>query len=488
MAFPLTPVLDNFTGTNGDDLPVYSANWDATPTGGTALEIQSNAATGTSAGGNNSNSWGTTFGPDCEVYVTVSTAAAAGNVILLLARGVQTTSLATIDGYALRYAPAAGTDTLTIQSVTNGAQTSIGAAFSQEIANGDSIGLECVGTTLTCYYKPSGGSWSALFSRTDSTYSSAGKIGLLSSSTGVRLDAFGGGTIHQSTGALTGQGSVVTGSATRFRAHSSSGALVGQGSVLSGTATRFRAHASSGSLIGQGSVIAGTATRSTSSNTHDASGSLVGQGSVVSGTALRFIAHTSSGTLIGQGSVVSGTALHNTTHASTGSLVGQGSEVVGTATRIPAPVTHTSSGVLVGQGSVISGNAQNGIITTPTPQFGGGLSSSRAKRYYIERDGKRIFFTDESQVYDLLHQEEKRVVKKAKKAIKRVTKAELAELVTFKDLEIPTPKIVMHFNDVAINNSIDKINQRIYDNYVKALMRHVEEMEEEEIFLELLFH
>jgi hypothetical protein len=204
MAFPTTPVLDNFTGTNGDDLPVYSANWQATPTGGAPLEIQSNAATGTSAGGNNTNSWATSFGPDCEVYVTISTVAAAGNVILLFARGVQTGSLATVDGYVLRYAPAAGTDTLTIQSVTNGTQTSIGAAFSQEISAGDSIGLECVGTTLTCYYKPSGGAWGSLFSRTDSTYTAAGQIALFSTSTGVRFDAFGGGN-YAPERALTGQ-------------------------------------------------------------------------------------------------------------------------------------------------------------------------------------------------------------------------------------------------------------------------------------------
>lgn len=129
------------------------------------------------------------------------------------------------------------------------------------------------------------------------------------------------------------------------------------------------------------------------------------------------------------------------------------------------------------------------IPPAPTPTFGGGIGhSSKPKRYYIERDGKRIFFTDESEVYDLLHQEEKRVVRKAKKAVKRVTKAQLAELVTFKDLDIPKPQIVLHFNDAGINQNIARINERINHNYMKALMKHVEEMEEEELFLELLFH
>lgn len=473
MAFPTTSVLDNFTGTNGDDLPVYSANWQATTTGGAALEIQGNAATGTSAGGNNTNSWATSYGPDCEVYVTISTVAAAGNVILLFARGVQTTSLSTVDGYVLRYAPAAGTDTLTIQSVTNGVQTSIGAAFSQEIANGDSIGLECVGTTLTCYYKPSGGSWGSLFSRTDSTYTAAGQVALFSTSTGVRFDAFGGGTFVNN-----GTASITTGSDTS----SASGTTTIKGSSSVTTAN------DTSSASGNTTILA-TANITTANDTSSASGSVGGS---VDGTANittqnDTVSASGTTTVTGSTSVTTGNDLSSSSGSTT---------VIGTVSITSGNDIATANGYagsITGTANITTGNdtcvayADSGIATT-TPQFGGGLSSSRSKRYYIERDGKRIFFTDESQVYDLLHQEEKRVVKKAKKAIKRVTKAELAELVTFKDLEIPTPKIVMHFNDVAINNSIDKINQRIHENYIKALMRHVEEMEEEDLFLELLFH
>lgn len=202
MAFPTTGVLDSFTGTNGTDLPVYSSNWSSAPTGGVTLEIQDNAVTGTSAGSNNTNSWATTFGPDIEAYVTITTKPADGNIVLLLARGTQETSLLTADGYCLRFAPVAGTDTLTIQRIDNGGQTSISSAFSQEVSNGDSIGLEIVGSTLTAYYKPSGGNWTALGTATDSTYTTSGKIGLFTTSTTIRMDNFGGGT-HIPTQVLT---------------------------------------------------------------------------------------------------------------------------------------------------------------------------------------------------------------------------------------------------------------------------------------------
>jgi hypothetical protein len=122
---------------------------------------------------------------------------------------------------------------------------------------------------------------------------------------------------------------------------------------------------------------------------------------------------------------------------------------------------------------------------TPTAQAMGGLSSSRNKTYYIERDGKRIFFHNESEVSDLLNREEEKAVKKAKKSIKKLKKA---ELITFADLNIIPPKLVFKFNDGAMNKEVDRINERIHANYLKALMQHIELMEEDDLLIELLFH
>ena len=64
---------------------------------------------------------------------------------------------------------------------------------------GDSIGMSMVGSTITVYYKASGGSWTSLGTRTDSTYTAAGRLqlGQWLSSSGVAstIDNFGGGAI-----------------------------------------------------------------------------------------------------------------------------------------------------------------------------------------------------------------------------------------------------------------------------------------------------
>lgn len=75
------------------------------------------------------------------------------------------------------------------------------------------------------------------------------------------------GGAHTSTGALVGQGSTVTGTATRSALpRDSTGVLVGQGSTVTGTATRTAsAKTSTGVLVGQGSTVAGTATRTPAS-------------------------------------------------------------------------------------------------------------------------------------------------------------------------------------------------------------------------------
>jgi hypothetical protein len=162
-----------------------------------------------------------------------------------------------------------------------------------------------------------------------------------------------GGATHPSTGALVGPGTVVAGTANRFRAHPSTGTITGPGAVIIGAATRFRAHPSTGAIVGPGAVIAGTAVH-TAPGAHSATGALVGQGSTIAGSAAHIGAHPSTGTLVGPGSVISGAAL-----------------------RTPALVTHTATGALVGPGAVISGTA-----TGPsTFDAGMPLTDAEQKRY-----------------------------------------------------------------------------------------------------------
>lgn len=64
---------------------------------------------------------------------------------------------------------------------------------------------------------------------------------------------------HAATGALTGPGSTLAGSAARTTTHGSSGALVGPGAALAGSAAILRVHEADGALAGPGAVLAGSA-------------------------------------------------------------------------------------------------------------------------------------------------------------------------------------------------------------------------------------
>jgi hypothetical protein len=196
VAFPTTGIVDDFT--RADSLGL-GANWsnNVFGYGGTALNLVSGVAAPTSA--SYGEMWwnAATFGPDSEVYATIPVLPHVGGD-MGLSMCVQSPGSAAADGYRLIYKRVSGTDTVEIRRVDNGNNpgTLIGSIASQEIAAGDSLGMEKIGSAVKGYYKASGGSWSQIISGTDSTYGT-GSIGLYSFATGSlgHLDDFGGGTV-----------------------------------------------------------------------------------------------------------------------------------------------------------------------------------------------------------------------------------------------------------------------------------------------------
>jgi hypothetical protein len=171
-----------------------------------------------------------------------------------------------------------------------------------------------------------------------------------------------GPVTHATTGALTGPGSTLTGSAARVGApvtHATTGTLTGQGTSLAGAATRFRAHPTSGLLSGQGSALAGTARHN--------------------------VPHATSGTLAGQGTTLTGSAARTRAFATSGVLAGQQAAVVGSASRQAAAVTHDTFGELIGPQSIIVGEAD----PVDPPIGGGGGGSSNAQAVVHNRDRNR---------------------------------------------------------------------------------------------------
>jgi hypothetical protein len=98
-----------------------------------------------------------------------------------------------VDGYAIL----AYTDgNIYVYKMTNWAYTQLGATIAQTMANGASLGVRMIGSTIDVYYKAPAGSWTLIGTRSDSTYSAAGKVGVqFFDSTSHRLDDFGAGTL-----------------------------------------------------------------------------------------------------------------------------------------------------------------------------------------------------------------------------------------------------------------------------------------------------
>lgn len=196
MAAPSLSVLDDFNRANGG----LGSNWTTgLYTGTVAPSISSNAVAGSVSFAE--AYWNPiTPGPDTECFLTVTTQPGTGGFVYLHARS-QSPGTSGMDAYELLMEKAAGTDTLTVNRVINEAGTNIGSR-SQEISNGDSIGLVVLGAgatvTLQVWYRASGGSWAQLGADISDTNAArivaSGRIGAGSNDATARWDDFGGGT------------------------------------------------------------------------------------------------------------------------------------------------------------------------------------------------------------------------------------------------------------------------------------------------------
>lgn len=197
MAFPLTPILDDFN--RADIGPPPSASWLSTnPDGGSAFavhkvvsnQLSPNAAASWSC-------WNTTYGPDCEVYADVPTLGTLGNTHQLYLR--MTPDTVSRDGYTFVLKSTSSTlADFAISRVDNTVETTIGATVTGiAFAAGDAFGGSAIGNILTLWARRSG-VWSPILDRYDATYTAAGKLDVFSPDATIRLDNFGGGTLGTS--------------------------------------------------------------------------------------------------------------------------------------------------------------------------------------------------------------------------------------------------------------------------------------------------
>lgn len=195
MPFPTTPVLDNFN--RPDQGPPPSASW-TTPLDGfgdplDGCRVVSNQVThqAGAVGTFGYASWNAaTFGPDCEIYATLKVAPGTQAFRLHARMG----SL-NVDGYNNSYFLNVTNAGIQIFKSVNGTNTQLGTLVRSNAID-ESFGLELIGSTLKAYYKPVSGSWTLAITVTDTTYTAAGRLGMLISVTpSSTLDDFGGGTV-----------------------------------------------------------------------------------------------------------------------------------------------------------------------------------------------------------------------------------------------------------------------------------------------------
>lgn len=176
--FPSAPVLDS--GVGADEGPPPGAQWSGPLLNANTIQRVSNAFDAVPDSAADAYWNPRTFGPDCQVFARV---VSDSGLISLFLR-CSTPGAATLNGYRL-----ATNSQFTSQftSYAAGVPTAIGAGFDgRAVAAGDQIGFEAVGDVLNYYVNGV-----LIDTRTDSTYSGAGYIGIgLVSGT---LDRFGGG-------------------------------------------------------------------------------------------------------------------------------------------------------------------------------------------------------------------------------------------------------------------------------------------------------
>jgi hypothetical protein len=189
-----TGTLDNFDRANEDPLSNGGAWGGALFNSDQTLEVASNVAGGLDSTFSNSY-YATSFGPDCECWCDIPTIGASSSVFLYL-RVAGQGGTNTVDGYEVELNNSA--NTIALSRLDNEVGTQLGATTSFSPANGDSVGISAIGSTIEMWYIDASvapGTWVSGGQRTDATYGAAGKIGVMLATTSDRIDNFGGGTV-----------------------------------------------------------------------------------------------------------------------------------------------------------------------------------------------------------------------------------------------------------------------------------------------------
>jgi hypothetical protein len=190
MAFPQTGILDSFVRAN--EMPLNQTNWydliGVIVSGNQAKASAYDSYSGLSF-------YDTSFGPDCDAYVTIPTIdLGIQNQARVLARYDPDAE----NGYSVNasYLGGGGSDEIELDRWDGGGNTPL-AIYAVTLADGDAIGIRCEGNNISAYHYTLG-AWALLGTQVDATYPGAGLCGLFvtanaTTTDSIALENFGAG-------------------------------------------------------------------------------------------------------------------------------------------------------------------------------------------------------------------------------------------------------------------------------------------------------
>jgi hypothetical protein len=184
MAFPTTPVLDDFSPDDSHPMTGWTDDYNG-------IDAVSGVALNAYAGDVSISSWNTDYTPNnIEGYFTITVRDTTDDVIAALMMGGSSGNR-----YDLSIQYSSGVAKAFVDKILSDAWDSTVANITTTINDGDAFGMSVIGTNLRVYRKPSGGSWGQI----GTTYTVA-ELGVyrmalgINGSTTLRIDDFGGGT------------------------------------------------------------------------------------------------------------------------------------------------------------------------------------------------------------------------------------------------------------------------------------------------------
>lgn len=201
--FPTQGVIDNF-GSAQSPLTTAS-NGDSWSTVTIAGSTNTNLLLGSSSGTVGARSSGacnqydlTTYGPNCEVSVSVVSGFSGTDSSISLYARLSPVGTASFSGYRLLYTYASvGNGSLALSRIVSAGSTQIGTVTIAGTST-PSFGMRLVGNLIQVYLNASGGGYALQYSAIDQGGGNlvAGKLGLgISSNASGKLDNFRGGTL-----------------------------------------------------------------------------------------------------------------------------------------------------------------------------------------------------------------------------------------------------------------------------------------------------